>query len=424
MLAGQEAGHCVNLDNNDGDLEGISIAQFNVGDGTRITSSTAFLGDKTCSNLKNLWIVTRSLASRLILKKNEVKGVEILQTKANGSEIPITVLVGKEVIMTAGCFQSPQLLLLSGIGPSRHLKEVGIQVSHDLPAVGRNLQDHSAFACEFIVKPSIAGHNQLLNNPKELEKALTQYKATYDGPLSMFGASASILFPRLQKLFDSEEFSKLPKSASSFMKASGRPSTEIWMHSGPLFYTGPCPPDASVLVVEGLCQNNLSRGYLELASKDPRKLPKIDPGYLSHPYDIAIARETVREIVKLAQTPTFSSIIESILLGPRSPTNSEQLCSINGEDDKLIESFVRDTLTQGFHSMSTCVMGKFEDPNKVVGTDFKVVGLKGLRVADMSVCPILTSNHTQVNAYLIGERCAGLVIEEHSCRVPIATSKL
>lgn len=187
------------------------------------------------------------------------------------------------------------------------------------------------------------------------------------------------------------------------------------MHSGPLFYTGPCPPEASVLVLEGLCQNNLSRGFLGLKSSNARDFPDIDPNYLSHPFDARIAVETLREILRLASMPAFENIIEKVLLGPRSREEPDKLASWTGLDDGVLEDFVRETLTQGFHSMSTCVMGKDGDQNCVVGSDFRVKGVKGLRVADMSVCPILTSNHTQVNAYLIGERCAELVLEEGKC---------
>jgi choline dehydrogenase len=144
------------------------------------------------------------------------------------------------------------------------------------------------------------------------------------------------------------------------------------MHSGQLFYTGPCPADVSVLVIEGLCQNNVSRGSLKLASTNLRDFPQIDPGYLTHPYDVQIAVETVREILKLAETKAFSSIIESILLGPRSPLNEKLLALSSAIDDTVIEEFVRETLTQGFHSMSTCVMGKSTDESKVVGNDFKL----------------------------------------------------
>jgi choline dehydrogenase-like flavoprotein len=410
MRAGQEAGHKVNLDNNDGDEEGISIAQFNVNNGTRVTSSTAYL-ETSVKDMKNLIVVTNALASKLLIENKQVKGVEILHANKLGGREKVVAWAMKEVILTAGCFQSPHLLLLSGIGPAEDLGTLEIPLIANIP-VGQNLQDHSALACEFIIDPTIAGHNQLLNDPKELKEATERYAQTKDGPLAMFGASAAIIFPKLQQLHRTKEFKELDNATRTFLEAKGRPSTEIWMHSGPLFYTGPCPPDASVLVIEGLCQNNLSRGSLKLASSDPRELPNIDPGYLSHPYDIHIAIETIRSILQLARTPTFSSIIQSVLLGPRSPVDEKTLAADSGEDDTVIEVFVRETLTQGFHSMSTCTMGKDENKNKVVDKQFKVVGVERLRVADMSVCPILTCNHTQVNAYLIGQRCAELIVGE------------
>lgn len=413
MRAGQEAGHQVNFDNNDGNPEGISIAQFNVDNGARVTSTTAFLDKTTRSSLKNLVVVTKTLVSKLMTEDGRITGVQTIPTSKTGINVPIVILARREVILTAGCFQSPQLLLLSGIGPAEDLEAIGIPVVHDLQAVGQNLQDHSSLTCEFLIEPSIKGHNQLLNDPVALEYAIKQYQSTNDGPLSVFGASAATIFPKIPRLSESDEYAKLPMITKEFLNAKNRPSTEIWMHSGPLFYTGPCLPDASVLVIQGLCQNNLSQGYLKLATKNPRDLPLINPGYLTHPYDVEIAKETVREILKLAKTATFSSIIQSTLLGPRSPTDPSELPSVTGEDDKIIEDFVRDTLTQGFHSMSTCIMGRPSDRNKVVGPNFQVDGLKGLRIADMSVCPILTSNHTQINAYLIGERCAELVIEDN-----------
>ncbi|RDW95046.1 hypothetical protein BP5796_00809 [Coleophoma crateriformis] len=423
MQAGQEAGHQVNLDNNDGDPLGISIAQFNVDNGARVTSATAFLGQDARLKMSNLVVVTKTFVSRLVASKDSITGVELLSSVSSGPDSPISIKANREVILTAGCFQTPQLLLLSGIGPSLQLKELGIPVVKDIPAVGQNIQDHSAFACEFIITPSIPGHNQLLHNPVALEKAVKEYNATKTGPLATFGASASIIFPKLPRVLNSKDFDALPSETKMFLDKRTRPSTEIWMHSGPLFYTGPCPPDASVLVIEGLCQNNLSRGSLKLKSRDPRQLPEIDPGYLSHPFDVRIAVETLREIVKMAQTPTFSSIIQSILLGPRSPSDSSKLASIAGDDEAVLEEFMRETLTQGFHSMSTCVMGKEGETNRVVGKDFKVDGIKGLRIADMSVCPILTSNHTQVNAYLIGERCAEFVLKDSS-EGAILSSKL
>jgi choline dehydrogenase-like flavoprotein len=418
LKASVQAGHSINLDNNDGDPIGVSVAQFNVSKGVRVTSSTAFLSRSSRALIPNLKVLTGTMCTKILFEGKKACGVEVLPTiklPASGkpkNSSPTVIRVKQEVILTSGCFQSPQLLLLSGIGPSAHLSEMSIPLIADLP-VGQNLQDHSALACEFIVSPSISGHNQLLNDHAALAAATAEYASSKTGPLAVFGASAAIIFPRLQGVSESQEFSRLPEATKEFLKKPGRPSTELWMHSGPLFYTGPCPTDASVLVIEGLCQNNLSRGNLQLASRDPRAFPKIDPGYLSHEYDVRIAVETVREILKLADTEAFRGIIESILLAPRSQNDKTRLAKFDGIDDKVIEEFVRDTLTQGFHSMSTCVMGGKGDGKRVVDKDFRVVGIKGLRVADMSVCPILTSNHTQVNAYLIGEKCVAEILGDY-----------
>ena len=403
-------GHSLNTDNNDGNPVGISIAQFNVDNGVRTTSATAFLNLQSTSSLKNLSVITKTICVRVLFDKKIAKGVELLPAMKDSLDVPITIHVNKEIILSAGAFETPHILLLSGIGPPDHLASFKIPLTHDLPAVGQNLRDHTALTCEFVIDPSIAGHNQLLKNPAALKAAHEEYRNSKSGPLAVFGASAAISFPRLPTLFASKEFELLPKETQDFIRAEGRPSTEVWMHSGPQFYVGPLSADASVLVLEGLCQHNLSRGTLELASKDPRVFPTIDPNYLSHPFDLRIATETLKEMIHMANTNAFSFITRSLLHGPRSPHNHEQLASKADED--VLKGFILNNLTQGFHCMGTCMMGKEGEANRVVGPDLKVVGIQGLRVADMSVCPILTTNHTQVNAYLIGERCAELILSE------------
>lgn len=425
MTASEEAGHHVNPDNNDGDTIGVSIAQFNVDLGTRVTSATAFLDESSKQRLNNLVVVTGTLCSKIRFHDKSISGVELLPTTEIEGRNSVEVGCRREVVLTAGTFQSAQLLLLSGIGPAADLASVGIPVVNDLQAVGQNMQDHTALACEFIVRDDIAGHNQLLNNPVALKAAMEEYQCSQTGPLAMFGASAVIIFPVLEKLLFSKAFQGLPERTTSFLTKRGRPSTEIWMHSGPLFYLGPCPEDASVLVIEGLCQNNISRGTLKLSSNDPRTPPTIDIAYLSHQYDLQVAIETVREIIRLSRTPAFSAIIKTALLAP-GISEPQSVTSLR-DDDASIEKFVRETLTQGFHAMSTCIMGKSEDSNKVVTSDFRVQGVEGLRIADMSVCPILTSNHTQINAYLIGERCSMLILQDlelSDCTTHTSRSKL
>jgi choline dehydrogenase-like flavoprotein len=218
--------------------------------------------------------------------------------------------------------------------------------------------------------------------------------------MAVFGASAALIFPRLQAVLSSTEFHREDESVRSFLQKPTRPSTEIWMHSGPLFYTGPCPPDASVLVIEGLNQNCLSEGSLRLRNRNPRELPLIDPQYLKHPLDRRVAIASLREILHLTKTDALAKIIQTPLLAPA------------GDSERDLDDFIRDNLTQGFHSMGSCVMGRSGDRRRVVNGQFEVVGSQGLRIADMSVCPILTCNHTQVNAYLIGLRCVELVVEK------------
>ena len=410
LLGAQEAGHIVNADHNDGDPVGVSVAQFSVDNGVRRTSATAFLPPEARLRWKNLSIVTRTMCTRVLFEGKKAIGVELVPMKENSSENPTMVHARKDIVLTAGCFQSPQLLLLSGIGPAKHLQSLGIPLVQDLPAVGQNLRDHSSLGCEFIIEPTIVGHNQLMANPTALAAARLEYDSLKTGPLAMYGASASVIFPKLPGVFASEEFEALPRETKNFLTAKARPTTEIWLHGGPLFYQGPVPADASVISMEALLQNCQSRGSLTLASKNPRDLPLVDPAYLTHPYDVRVAVETVKEVIKLANTPTFSSIIKSVLYAPRSPADDTKLAS--ADDEAVITKWVKDTLNQGFHAMSACVMGKPDEPNKVVNNDFKVVGVEGLRVADLSVCRLLTTNHTQVNAYLIGQRCADLLLSK------------
>ena len=419
LQAGQEAGHKINPDHNDGDPEGVSVAQFNVNRGVRGTSVSSFLDPALLQSSGRLVIATETIASKILFEGTKAIGVEMLDTVDDKTDNQTVVYAKQEVILTAGCFQSAHLLLISGVGPTSDLEAQDIPVVRDQPNVGKHIQDHSAMTCEFIVDPSIPGHNQLLHDPAALKAAQEEYEATQTGPLAMFGASASIVFPRLPRLFASSEFASLPPKAQTYLSAPTRPSAEIWMHSGPQLYQGPCPPDASILVLEGLCQNNLSRGSLKLTSKNPRDLPEIDPGYLSHPFDLRIAVETLREMVRLANTPAFKTITRSVLHGPRREGNDDDNNNIHknnlaslDSDDAALESFIRSTLTQGFHSMSACIMGAKTDPKRVVNSDFRVEGLSNLRIADMSVCPILTTNHTQINAYLIAERCAEVIVNE------------
>lgn len=137
---------------------------------------------------------------------------------------------------------------------------------------------------------------------------------------------------------------------------------------------------------ELLLQNNLSRGTVTLRSSNPRDLPVIDPKFLDHPYDRWIAIETIREAIRVVQANSYEGTVIRMVHGPGTEADVQK---IDTSDDSVLE-FVRANLGQGYHSMSTCKMGQRNDPMAVVDKSFKVFGVKGVRVADMSVCPVLT----------------------------------
>ena len=409
-----EAGHALNTDHNDGDPVGIAVAQMNVDEGVRRSSAAAFLPTSARPKLDNLTVITRTICKRIIFEENRVVGVELLPTNPNApnANTPTTIKANEEMILSAGTFETPHILLLSGVGPSSELSKYNIPVIQDHPNVGRNIRDHSAFSIELVIDPSISGHNQLLRNPEAFEAARREYDDTHSGPLAVFGASAAVLFARIPDLYTSDEFHSLSEEAQTYLSHKDRPSTELWLHGGPLFYSGDVGPNDSILAIEGLCQNLQSKGNLVLKSSDPRQLPLIDPAYCSEPYDWRIAVETMKLQLRLARTPTLSGIIRKPLHGPgnKQADGSVELCE--EDDESAIREFLTETLTQGFHSMGSCVMGSEENKERVVDANFKVLGVEGLRLADMSVCPILTNNHTQINAYLIAERCAEVILQD------------
>lgn len=244
--------------------------------------------------------------------------------------------------------------------------------------------DHSILSIEYLLQPqSQPDHAQLFLSPNLLSAAKAEYADSKSGPLAMFGSSSVVAFPKLPLLYSSPEFAVLPPGVRQYMLEPTRPSAEIWLGSGPAAYNGDGDEKLSVedsyMTHELLLQNNLSTGSVTLASKNPREAALVDPNFLSHPFDQRIAIETVREAVRLANGRAYEGIIRKKVHGP----------DVGASDEELLQ-FARKNLGQGYHSMGTCKMGAIEDKMAVVDTRFRVIGTEGLRVADLSVCPVLT----------------------------------
>jgi choline dehydrogenase-like flavoprotein len=246
--------------------------------------------------------------------------------------------------------------------------------------------DHSIITCEYKVNNSIPTHNQLFLDPAMLAKAEAQYEKDHTGPLAMFGSSGTLTFPRIQRLFESEEFSDLSTKEKDFLMEPTRPSAEIWLGSGPSVFQDDRPSE-SYMTHELLLQNNLSQGTVSIRSNNPRDQMIVNPNFMNHPFDRRIAIETVRMALKIARTKAYEGTIERMVHGPDIDFTTADLDAIG---DEVMLDFIRQHLDQGYHSVSTCRMGRAGDPDVVVDARFRVKGMKNLRVADLSVCPILT----------------------------------
>ncbi|KAL4860429.1 hypothetical protein BDV12DRAFT_205074 [Aspergillus spectabilis] len=154
---------------------------------------------------------------------------------------------------------------------------------------GQNMLDHSILTLEYEVDNRIPAHNQIFLDPDLLVAAEAQYAHNQSGPLAMYGSSGSVAFPKIPSMYDSKEFQDLDAATKEFLLEPTRPSAEIWLGSGPAAYAGPVGPGDSYITHEMLLQNNLSRGSVTIASRDPRALPVIDPNFLSQPCDERIA---------------------------------------------------------------------------------------------------------------------------------------
>lgn len=161
--------------------------------------------------------------------------------------------------------------------------------------------------------------------------------------------------------------------------------------SGPLYYKGnDLEKTDSVVAHEILLQNCLSTGSVKLASSDPTVPPLIDPNYLQHPYDVRMAVEALRTLLKIAKTTIYKPILRGTLVGPWPELGYMQELDPDTLSESVLENFARATIGQGLHAVSTCKMTQAQDPMGVVDSGFRVRGVKGLRIADISVCPILT----------------------------------
>jgi choline dehydrogenase len=345
VAASQEAGIPLNDDYNGEAIEGVAFCQLTIRDGVRLNTNGAFLDP--VRDEPNLTILTHALATRLVFESGRCTGVDFVQ---EGSVRHAHAR--HEVVVCAGTLESPKLLLLSGIGPAQDLAPLGIDIRVDLPGVGQNLHDH-------VLSPLVYSSSRAVPPPLD---GLTQLHAHL-----FWHTRSGLPAPDQQPLF-------------------------FHMPLYPEGYEG--PPDGFTLLSGAI--RPASRGSLRLASADPSVRPVVDPAYLGRAVDLdamVAGVELCREIARQDALGDWRG--DEIAPGP----------AVRTTDD--VRAYVRRTAITYHHQVGTCKMGV--DELAVVDPELRVYGVEGLRVADASVMPFVTSGNTHAPVVMIGERAADLV---------------
>ena len=357
-----------NEDYNGAEQEGVGYYQNTMKNGRRWSAHRAFL--KPAMKRANLRVITHAQAERVLMAGKRAVGVSYRQGGASH-----TVRATREVILCGGAINSPQLLMLSGIGPGAHLAERGIEVAHDLPGVGQNLQDH--YQVRFVYKCTEAiTVNDIMMSPVRMAIMGIQYALFRTGPLTASAGQVGIFTKSRAEL-------EAPDIQFHFIGFSAdRPGEGLHKFSG---------------FSQNVCQlRPESRGEILLKSADPMAAPAIHPNYLSAEIDRTVLLDGLKLGRRIAAQPAMRAFIDSEYL----PGDAVQ------SDAEMME-YARTYGGTIFHPIGTAKMGR--DAMAVVDDQLRVHGIAGLRVADAAVMPTMVSGNTNAACIMIGEKCADLV---------------
>ena len=377
LSAAQEIGIKLNPDMNGEKQEGVGNYQITTHKGQRMSASRAYIWPT--KGRSNLTIVKNARVTRVLIKNKRAYGVEYLKS---GKTHKATAL--REVILSAGSINSPQLLQLSGVGPKNILEQASVPIVHDSPAVGENLQDH--LGVSYFYKSKVPTLNDQLRPVLGKIYQGLRYIFLRRGPLSLsVNQSGGFIRTRddLEKPNIQLYFSPVSYSLES-------PDRRAMM--------SPDPFSAMLLGISNCSPR--SRGSVHLRSSDPLKTPIIRPNYLSNEDDVKDLLAGVKILRKLAKTDSFRPVIgEEFRPGPQCQT-----------DEQMIQH-IKDTVWTVFHPSSTCRMGS--DPkSNVVDSDLKVYGIEGLRVVDASIFPSLVCGNINAATIMVGEKASDLILKD------------
>jgi choline dehydrogenase-like flavoprotein len=388
--AGKQAGHRYNPDFNGPEQQGVGAYQVTHKNGERWSAAKGYLTPHL--GRANLTVITRALTTRVLTEQVDGQpraiGVEYRSDGGRGSAQTLRLKPGGEVLLCAGSFGSPQLLMLSGIGPADHLRQHGIALVHELPGVGENLHDHPDVVI-VVNAPQLSDLFGLsLKGVAALLRGVFEWRRTRSGPLtSNFAEGGGFI--------KSSPEEAIPDLQWHFVvgKLVDHGRKTVWGHG----YS------CHVCLLRPK-----SRGTLRLASADPQAAPLIDPDFLQHPDDMArmvSGFKLTRRLLQQTALTRFGGV--------------ESKASAAAQSDAQIEQFIRNHADTIYHPVGTCRMGS--DAMAVVDARLRVHGVGQLRVVDASVMPQVVGGNTNAPVVMMGEKAVDMIRQDRSTAV-IATT--
>ena len=375
LQAARDEGYPILSDMNSDVTEGFGFYDINAGTGRRMSAATSYL--EPISKRRNLMVIPHAQVVKILIENNSANGVESFW-KGKFRQL----FAGKEVVLSSGAIKTPQLLMLSGIGPENELEKFGIKVKLNSPKVGKTLQNHVCYRPQYLCSAPISSSKHL--QPLNILKAGMKYVFDKSGPLAETYAVAG-------GFLKTDKTLEVPDAQVVLLSALGPTKT-----GGAGYKIRDLLPDEHGFGLTVYQGSPRSRGSVTLRSPDPFDQPLITSGYFSDPYDMEVLKTAVKKMRKMMKQPAISQFIKKEL------APGEDI-----EDEKSLEKEIRRNGATAYHQCASCAMGPEDD--SVLNEKLQVRGIDKLRIADASVMPRIPNAALHAPSMMIGEKAAALI---------------